>query len=60
VKRVYFIAGNETVLAALRVALTELGVIRSKAARKKKLRGSVKPTAAAGAKRKVATRRARA
>jgi hypothetical protein len=60
VKRVYFIAGNQTVLAALRVALAELGVIRPKAARKKKVSGSVKPTAAAGAKRKVATRRARA
>lgn len=63
VKRVYFIAGNETVLAALRVALAELGVIRPKAPRKKKAKGSVKPVkpaAAARVKRKLTTRRARA
>jgi len=58
VKRVYFIAGNETVLAALRVALAELGVIRPKAPRKK-AKGSVKP-AAEKAKRERTTRRARA
>ena len=57
VKRVYFIAGNETVLAALRVALAELGVIRPKG--QKKLAGLVKPAAGVRSKRKVTTRRTR-
>jgi Macro domain len=59
VKRVYFLAGDETVLAALRVALAELEVIRPNA-RRKKANGSVKHDAATRAKRKRATRRARA
>ena len=62
VKRVYFIAGDETVLAALRVALAELGVIRPKAPRKKANAPvkPVKPATAARATRKRTTRRARA
>jgi O-acetyl-ADP-ribose deacetylase (regulator of RNase III) len=62
VKRVYFIAGDETVLAALRVALAELGVIRPKAP-KKKANASVQPlkrSAAARVTQKRTTRRARA
>src|SRR5215813_3132356 len=46
VARVYFLAGDETVLAALRVALAELGVIRPKTPRKK-ANASVKPVKAA-------------
>src|SRR5262252_4807920 len=63
VARVYFLAGDETVLAALRVALAELAVIRPKASRKKKANGSLKPVKAAMAARakpKRARRRARA
>src|SRR5215470_4386955 len=62
VQRVYFLAGDETVLAALRVALAELGVISSKAPRKKAnaLVKPVKAGMAARAKRKRAPRRARA
>jgi len=56
VARVYFLAGDETVLAALRVALAELGVIRHKATRKK-TNASVKPATAARPKRKRTTRR---
>src|SRR5262249_230501 len=62
VARVYFLAGDQTVLAALRVALAELGVIRPKASRKKKATRSVKPAKAAmpaRAKPKRTTRRAR-
>src|SRR5262245_2241827 len=61
VARVYFLAGDETVLAALRVALAELGVIRPKAPKTKKANGLAKPLkpAAEKAKRKRATRRAR-
>jgi O-acetyl-ADP-ribose deacetylase (regulator of RNase III) len=62
VARVYFLAGDETVLAALRVALAELGVISPKAPRKK-ANSPVKPvkvTMAERAKRKRTTRRARA
>jgi len=60
---VYFLAGDETVLAALRVALAELGVIRPQALRKKKANGSLKPAKAvmaARANRRRTTRRARA
>jgi hypothetical protein len=39
VARVYFLAGDETVLAALRVALAELGVIRPKPRGRRKLTG---------------------
>jgi hypothetical protein len=63
VARVYFLAGDETVLAALRVALAELGVIRPQASRKKKANGSLKPAKAvmaARANRRRTTRRARA
>jgi O-acetyl-ADP-ribose deacetylase (regulator of RNase III) len=60
VARVYFLAGDETVLAALRVALAELGVIRPRAQRKKKAKGSVKPAAVARANPQRTTRRARA
>jgi len=54
VKRVYFLAGDQTVLAALRVALAELGVIRPKVPRKR-ASASVK-SAVARAKRKRTTR----
>lgn len=60
VARVYFLAGDETVLAALRVALAELNVIRLSPQKKKKANGSVKPAAMARPKRKRTTREVRA